>query len=92
MAGESICIACREPAPHHVKTADKQIRRVEVIDGETRRPLIMLPTVDLCEAHFKAMVDDKFYFGWCDDELCRRWGTSGDRSPYGEPYRELRYR
>lgn len=85
-----LCAICGRNGTVEMDPPRRTLARGEDPDDESFSITVILPDVPLCEEHAHSIEVRELTVGWCDDERCRAYGKSGELSPCGAPYRELK--
>ena len=85
------CVICGHDGSLMVDPPRRTVARCGNPSEPSVSRIAVLPYVLLCEDHAEEVAHRQFRLGWCDDLRCRRYGESGEASPCGAPYKELKH-
>ena len=86
----SACVFCGEPSTDTIEPPRRTLARGPDPDDAAFSVIAVLPDLRLCALHAGDLRRGGLAVGWCDDERCRGFGRTGEVSPCGAPYKELR--
>ncbi len=87
---DTICVICGRAGTVAIDPPRRTFARGADPSDSSYSIIAVLPDITLCEEHAEDVRSREVAVGWCDDERCRLYGESGEASPCGEPYKELR--
>jgi hypothetical protein len=83
------CTLCDEPSAGTIEPSRRTLARGLDPDDESCSVTVILPDVPLCTVHTLEVHQGDVLIGWCDDEVCRKYGEVGEPSSCGDPYHEV---
>ncbi len=83
------CALCDDPSVGTIEPPRRTLARGLDPDDESYSVTVILPDVPLCTVHTLEVRQGDRLIGWCDDEVCRKYGEVGEPSSCGDPYHEV---
>lgn len=90
LAAPTICVICGADGTTVIDPPKRTFARGADPSDTSYSIIAVLPDIHLCDEHAAEVTAREVSVGWCDDERCRLYGETGEASPCGEAFKELR--